>query len=537
MVKKFGRSSKLLALLLTLTLVFVAGCQAIGNVDFNTVLKNALKVTSSEGKQSIELKMLLDEQAFVGLPEEEVALMKMVSSLKLQLDNVKMQDSSHLSLDGSLIFGDATSIKFSLKMSDKLAVMELEGAKQPFVLDLTSESLLGLTGIPVLPGANEETPAAPGLDEASMTALGHQIVDTIGAYAINNLPNPERIEVKPAIEPINGISTSLTHVHVDLNGPEIWTWLKKYVDALVADRAGLDKMIAGVFEILASNPEVWAAVGIVNPLQEGGLDAPTPEEMVKEASNAVAVLLTELQAELKLMEAEEKETLDEVFSKNLTIKADVYIDNKLDIRKQVYELSYVPSANPELAVLPLKGLSIKVESEAWNVNGTVKAEVPVASESAIRAEQLFTMQGYQILKHFDEKSTIYDLLKNKLHIGKQSMSWFTDDEYNPPIVTPVGVTIIPLRDTAEQFGAVITYDPKTKGIKVFDEATNTTIVVKIGSDKAVVNGKTVKWAFPVTVVDGAAYVPARNLASALGAKISWTDFYEDVKIFKIEREV
>jgi hypothetical protein len=47
----------------------------------------------------------------------------------------------------------------------------------------------------------------------------------------------------------------------------------------------------------------------------------------------------------------------------------------------------------------------------------------------------------------------------------------------------------------------------------------------------------VKWSFPVTVVDGAAYVPARNFASALGAKISWAEFYEDVKIFKIEREV
>jgi hypothetical protein len=536
-VKKFGRSSKLLALLLSLTLVFVAGCQAIANVDFNTVLNKALKVTSTEGKQSIELKMLFDEQAFVGLPEEEMALMKLVSSLKLQLDNVKVQDSSNLSLNGSLIFGDATSIKFSLKMSDTLAVMELEGAKQPFVLDLTSESLLGLTGIPVFPVADEETAAKPALDEASMTALGHQIVDTVGAYAINNLPNPERIQVKPAIEPINGISTSLTHVHIDLDGPEIWTWLKKYVDALVADRAGLDKMVAGVFEILAGNPELWAAMGTVNPFTEGELDAPTPEEMVKEASDAIAVMLTELQAELKLVETEDKETLDEVLSKDLTIKADVYIDNKLDIRKQVYELSYVPSANPELAVLPLKGLTVKVESEAWNVNGAVKAEVPVATESAIHAEQLFTMQGYKILKQFDEKSTIYDLLKNKLHIGKQSVSWFTDDEYNPPIVTPVGVTIIPLRDTAEQLGAVITYDKKTKGIKVFDEATNTTIVVKIGSDKAVVNGKTVKWSFPVTVVDGAAYVPARNIASALGAKISWTEFYEDVKIFKIEREV
>ncbi len=143
----FARPSKLIVLLLVFTLVFVAGCQSISNLDFNTVLKNSLKVESSESKQSVELKLLLDEAAYDGLSKEDLALMKLVSNLKLQFDNVKMQDSSHVSFDGSLILGDTTSIKFSLKMSDTLAVMELEGAKHPFVLDLTSESLLGLTGM------------------------------------------------------------------------------------------------------------------------------------------------------------------------------------------------------------------------------------------------------------------------------------------------------------------------------------------------------------------------------------------------------
>ncbi|WP_339204467.1 copper amine oxidase N-terminal domain-containing protein [Paenibacillus sp. FSL K6-3182] len=535
----FARPSKLLILLLALTLIFVAGCQAVSNLDFNTALKNSLKVTSSESKQSLEFKLLLDEEAYEGAPEEELAMMKLVSNMKLQLDHVKAQDSSNISMDGSLVFGEAASIKFSLKMSDKLAVMELEGAKHPFVLDLTSEGLLGLTGVSDLTGlpAGAASAEAPAVDEAALTALGHQMLDTIGSYVIHNLPNPERIEVKPVNESINGSPTSLMKVHVDLDGPEIWAWVKKYVDALVADRAGLDKMITGVFEILQSNPNVWAAAGTINPFEGSGLDAQDPKEAIKEATDAIALLLSELQGELKLLEEEPDETLDEIFSKDLTIKADVYFDNKLDIRKQAYELSYVPTMDLEYGILPVKGLTIKVESETWNVNGDVKADAPVASKTDISVDKLFGMQGYQVLKQFDEKSFAYDLLKNKLHIGKQNITWYPSDYYNPVILTADNITIIPLRDTVEQLGATLTYDAKTKSLKVNDGATNTTIVLKNDSDTAVVNGKNVKWAFPVTVINGTTYVPARNLAAALKAKIGWVDMGEDMRIFTLDREV
>lgn len=535
----FARPRKMIMLLLAFTLVFAAGCQAISNLDFNTVLKNALKVTSSESKQSVELKLLLDDAAYEGSSEEDLAMMKLVSNVKLQLNNVKTQDDTHISFDGSLIFGDTASIKFALKMSDTLAVMELEGAKQPFVLDLTSESLLGMSGAAVMTGLPAEAPAeeAPALDNAALTALGHQLIDTIGPYVIHNLPNPERIDVQPVYENINGTSTSMMKVHVDLNGPEIWAWVKKYVDALIADRAGLDKMVASVFEVLQSNPDIWEAAGTVNPFEEGGLDAVDPAEVLKEATEGIALMLTELQDELKLLEEEDQESLDEIFSKDLTIKADVFVDSKLDIRKQAFELSYVPSLDPEIGVLPVKGLTIKFESESWNVNGQVKAEVPVASAKDFPVEKLFAMQGYQVLKQFDEKSTIYDLLKNKLHINKQNLSWYSYDYYNPVIVTASHVTLIPLRDTVEQLGGVLTYDKKTKSLKVFDEATNTTIVLKNGSDSAVVNGKSVKWSFPVTVIDGVTYVPARNLAAALKAKIGWSDLGEDMKVFTLDREV
>jgi hypothetical protein len=39
------------------------------------------------------------------------------------------------------------------------------------------------------------------------------------------------------------------------------------------------------------------------------------------------------------------------------------------------------------------------------------------------------------------------------------------------------------------------------------------------------------------MIDGTTYVPARDLAQALGAKITWTVIYEDEKVFTLEREV
>ncbi|WP_138754750.1 copper amine oxidase N-terminal domain-containing protein [Paenibacillus sinopodophylli] len=533
MKKFFAKPSKLIILLLSFTLVFVAGCQAIANVDFNTVLKNSLKVTSSESKQSAEFKLLLDDAAYEGATAEDIAIMKLVSNIKLQLNNVKMQDNSNASFDGSLILGDTASVKFSLKMSDTLAVMEIEGAKQPFTLDLTTDGLLGLTGLPVQVASEE----VPGLDEETATALGHQLLDTVGSYVINNLPNPERIEVKPVNESINGVATSLMKVHVDFDGTEIWAWVKKYVDALIADRAGLDKMVAGVMEVLTSDPQIWDAAGDVNPFDTGGLDTTDPSELIKEASDGIAELLTELQGELKLIEEEDQESLNEILNKDLTIKADMFVDSKLDIRKQAYEISYVPSSEPEFGMMPIKGLSLKFESESWNVNGDVKSEVPVASKADLSVDKLMDLQGYQILKKFDDKSIVYDLLKNKLHLNKQEITWYNYQYYNPVIVTASNITLLPLRSTVEQLGGVLTYDSKTKSLKVFDEATNTTIVLKNGSDSAVVNGKTVKWAFPVTVVDGVTYVPARNLANALKAKIGWTDLGDEMKVFSLNREV
>ncbi|MDQ0115328.1 copper amine oxidase N-terminal domain-containing protein [Paenibacillus harenae] len=532
MIKRLGKPSKLMLLMLALVLVFVAGCQAIGGVDLNAVLKNSLKVTSSESKQTVAFKLELDETAFDDLTDEEIAIYKLLSNIELQLNDVKMEDSSNVSFNGKLVLGGAASIGFSMKMNEKQAIVEIEGAKQPFAFDMTGTVLTELAGISPAAG----TPAA---NDESLTALGHALIDTIGGYAIDNLPNPEKIEVKPTTETINGESTALMQVHTEMDGKAIWAWVKKYVDALVADKAGLEKMIKGVVEVLSSDPDVWETLGTVNPFEESGeLDAPTPDELIQQGIDEAVAMLEELQAELKAMETEDPESIDMLLGDNLTVTADVYVDTKLDIRKQAFELSYTlpTEEEEELALFPIKGFTVTSTSELWNVNEAVKADEVIVPETAVELEQLLELNSYRFMKMFKDDSAVYDILKNKLHLNQQSVSFYTDSYYNPPIVVQGGITLVPLRSTADAFSGVITYDPKSKGIQLFDEPTGTTIELKIGSDKVLVNGVSATWSFPVTSVGGTAYVPARSLSNTLKAKLAWSDLFDE-KILTIEREV
>lgn len=524
-MKSLKRFKRGIILILSLALVIVAGCQAIQGVDFNTVLKNTLKVTSSESKQSVELKLLMNEEAYKGMPEEEIALMKLFSNLKIQLDSVKVQDASHASYAGKLLVGDNVSIGFSIKQSDTTAVIEVEGAKLPIVLDVSGSgmgSLLGTAGL-------DDTEA--GSDEESLTAIGKEMLDGATSFFIDNLPNPDKISVNAVQEPINGVTTSLFHVKAELSGTEIWAWVKKYVDVLASDREGLETFVKQIVAIMNSHPELWEDIG-VNPFDQTGLDMPTADDRIKEMTDELEAVFVSLQEQLKAMEEEGGEDLKHIFNDDSSIKAELYVDSKMDIRKQAVDITLKPS---EQALFPLDGLSLHMESELWNVNGKVEADAPVVPEQAIYTDELDAMQGYQVLRLFDKQSAAYALL-DQLHIGKQSVELSVDYDRYPAIVTPKYVTIIPLRTVAEQLGAAVKYDKKSKNVTVYDEATNTTIILKEGSDRVTINGKEATWSFVAKSVDGTLYVAGRDFANALGAKVRWDDSWGS-DTFVIEREI
>ncbi|GLX65931.1 copper amine oxidase N-terminal domain-containing protein [Paenibacillus glycanilyticus] len=525
-MKSLKRFKRGIILLLSLALVIVAGCQAIQGVDFNAVLKNTLKVTSSEGKQSVELKLQFNEEAYEGMSEEEIAMMKLFSNVKLQMDSVKVQDASHASYAGKLILGDKASIGFSIKQSDTTAVIEVEGAKLPIVIDVSGSGIGSMLGT-----ADPDDASEAGTDEEALTAIGKEITDSATSFFIDNLPNPDKLSVNAVQEPINGVNTTLFHVKAEMSGTEIWAWVKKYVDVLAGDREGLDTFVKQVVAIMSSHPELYEEMG-VNPFEQSGLDAPTTEDMVKEMTDELVDTLTSLQEELAAMEEENGEERGQIFNDDSSIKAELYVDGKMDIRKQVVDLTLKPS---EQALFPLDGLSLHMEGEMWNVNGDVEADAPVIPSQAIHSDQLDSMKGYQFLRMFDKQSAAYSLL-DQLGVGEQTVELSVASRLYPAIVTPKYVTIIPLRHVAEQLGASVKYDKKTKSVTVYDEATNTTIVLKEGSDRVTVNGTAKTWSFVTKTVDGTLYVAGRDFANALGAKVHWDDSY-GYDTFVIDRVV
>ncbi|MBW7455619.1 copper amine oxidase N-terminal domain-containing protein [Paenibacillus sepulcri] len=543
-MKKWKWSGKATGLaLLALTLVIVAGCQALGGVDFNQMLKQSIKVSTMEGKQNIEFKLLLADGALDGADEDETELLKWISQINLQLDDIKISDNGRMSAEGKLIL-NSKSIGFSLKADEKLVELDLEGAKQPFVIHLDGELLSEFTGTE-LDSQVSGTPA----DKEALAETGKQIIDIFSGYAIDNLPNPSSLTVDPGQEQVNGETVSGMRVHAELNGKELWSWAKSYVDALLNDEEGLNTMITGVLDTLAEQTDLLGS-------QAGeSIFGSLPEEdekttAVEEASAGILELLTELKDE---MDQADPEMLAEILSEETYIKTDLFVDTELDIRKSTVEASIVPHfSNPaaadtqnneelagvedELADSPLKGIWIKMSGETWNVNGTVTPAAPVDSDTAISEMDLGNMEGYQLLRQFDNKSVMYDLLRNSAHITRQTVEFNPDYSDNLAIRTPAGVTIIPLRDTASELGATLTKDAATGKITVYDDATQTTVILKVGSNQAVVNGKTLKWAFPATVIQGVTYVSARDLVKALGGELSWQSWYEDNDMLVINRE-
>jgi len=186
---------------------------------------------------------------------------------------------------------------------------------------------------------------------------------------------------------------------------------------------------------------------------------------------------------------------------------------------------------------PFKGIWIKATAEKSNVNGNVKPDEAVKSKGSLTADQLSEMEGYQVLRQFKTDSVAYDILHNQMHISRQQVRLHPEYSYNPPIVTPAGITLIPLRDTADRFGADLKATAKGKSITINDFATSTTMELKSGSKQAVINGKAVSWSFPVTIVDGVTYVPARDFVKALGGKVYWDDSFDDEKVLVMEREL
>ncbi|MDG0790687.1 hypothetical protein OMP38_07325 [Cohnella ginsengisoli] len=137
--------------LVALLIIALVGCQAVGGVNLNEMLTKQLDVRSSAGSGSVEIELNWDEEAIAAEDEETQRLIKLFSRIKLQLDQVRTDEKGNMSANGSLSLNDR-KIPFALQIDPTTAVLTVEGAKRPLILDAEELQAGAIPGGGSVPG-------------------------------------------------------------------------------------------------------------------------------------------------------------------------------------------------------------------------------------------------------------------------------------------------------------------------------------------------------------------------------------------------
>lgn len=180
----------------------------------------------------------------------------------------------------------------------------------------------------------------------------------------------------------------------------------------------------------------------------------------------------------------------------------------------------------------------KVTSVKVNKNGTVKEPTAPVKEGYV-FEGWYTDAKYTEKYNFNSKVTksftLYAKFTEKdtkmvLKIGDPQATLFGKTVTND--VAPViknDRTMLPARFVAEGLGATVEWDETAPGIVTITKG-EIKIVIRIGEETAVVNGKEVKLDSPAFIENDRTYTPVRFVAENLGAKVEWQEGSNEVVI-------
>lgn len=491
------RKIKWLAIPLALLLVALTGCQAVGGFDVAKALASSVKTTSSESKQTVTVEVV--PAASAKLTAEDRKAIDLINSFSLNIDSAKVQDTKHISVKGSVGLKEE-KIPFLLSMDDKGIALQVDGAKQPLYIS--------------------QQPAIPGLADTSSMEVGAQELSAkLAEFVLKHFPNPSVLTVKQTSSQVNGESLSLTNLHAEVRGDELFGLIKPFLASAVKDEQGLKDLIAGYYDLLTP---------FLSTLGELPEDAElTPElaqetkkqavdELYKELQQGMEELLASYDEEVAGLFADTPE-LATVFGKDTVLKLDLYFDGKLNIRKQSMELNVALPASEEL---PISAIKVRSDSEMWNIGGTVTTDQVDTRAGVLDVTEMDPTPG-QILRNFKDVAPLYKLLKDDFQLSHKQVVLDTQSDYYG-VITKNGTSFVPLRYLSEQFDAEVKWTPGSGQLVVIDDLTGKEIVLKVGSKQATVDGKTVQLSQPAFVhKDGSTYVPLRFLTEALGATVSF----------------
>lgn len=511
---KFIKGKQWLAVTLVAMLLVLAGCQSVGGLDIAKVVDNSLKVTSGESSQTLSIELVPNAKA--ALTDEDQQMMKLINSLKLNIDHAVTQDLNHGSVKGSITYGDK-AIPFQLGVDKTNLSLWIEGMKKPLAISLDSEEMDGAVTAELL---NSQK----GMMEA---------IQKLGAYFVKQAPVPNTISVSPVTENVYGQSLNLQKLHLEIKGDEVVGLMKTLLTNISKDEAGLKEIVnvlyqayypimqqemrayaeeegeGDFFSSVSNDPEVGSLV--TYKAIKKGLD-----EILKQYDQQAAALLAE-------------DEFKQVFSKETGLSWDIFVDSDNQIRKQNLELGI---ALPQLEDLPMSKVIVRSSTQTWNINKPVKVDA-IDAAAGIDKVDMYEMSEKGFLSKFDKKSSVYSILRNDLGMGAINATlypeeYYGDEDYLPGWWTQNGTGMIPLSYVADEFEVNVKWDPTTKQITVYDELNDISVQFTIGSKTATVNGVDKTMAQPVVVDDyNAANVPLRFFVEAFGATMTWEPEYEE----------
>ncbi|WP_339167728.1 copper amine oxidase N-terminal domain-containing protein [Paenibacillus sp. FSL R5-0341] len=488
-----------MAVPLVLLMVVLTGCQAVGGVDVGKAMANGASIKSGESRQSMNINI---EPATDLATEKDLEMIELINSISLDIDQAKMKDAKTASIKGTFSM-EGTKLPFHLSMNESQLVIDLDGAQKPLYISLDTF---------------QDAQALPMVDMKALEKQLEEISPKLFSFVLKHLSNPKNISVTPVQESVNGEALSLSKLHLEVSGEEMLAMVKPFLTSISKDEQGLKELIGDLYDVF------YPVLEAVNEVEGGGdetLNSIVPESKDEAVASLYAMIKVGLDGMLVNYDQELNNLLNEdpdlktLFGTETKLKLDFYLDSKLDIRKQNFELKVAIPASDEL---PLKSVTLSGDSEQWNIGGTVAVDEVDVSGGVMDLMKDDITPG-QMLRNFDSNSLAYQLLKDEAGITSKSVVLFPDDEYAGAI-TVKNTTFVPLRYVSEELDAEVKWTKGSNRIVVIDDITGDEIVLTVGSKKATVAGKEVTMVESAYVgKDGKTYVPLRFVAESLGATV------------------
>lgn len=533
------RMKVLLAAVLVSMLMILAGCQSVGGLDIGKALIDNQTVKSSESKQALSIKII---PSSTQLTEEDKEMIDLINSFSFSIDHAKIQDASTASMEGSLKF-NGKDIPFHLSMDKSNLIFWVQGAKQPISVSL--DTLYSESGVDI-------ADLQPSTDQSL------KLVTDVGKFLFKNASNPAAISVTSVTDSVYGETLNLQKLHLEIHGEELRGLVKSFLTSVSKDKEGVKELISTLYDIYypvyKSETDIYRDGYDEYDEYDGddefdSIGFGSLSSMLEDKEATVIYVTNQLQKELDKMLVDYDKNVDAMFTdapemnellgKDTVLAMDFLFDNQLNVRKQNIDLTVQIPTSLEV---PIKQVKVHSTSEVWNVNKAVTANKVDISKGSflidlINAEEV---TPGAVLRNFDQQSEVYRFMKEDMGISQKYIYLDTiiDEEYDwdYDYALPIDVNktkMVPLRYVAEELDAKLKLDSVSKQITVIDDITGSTIVLKNGSNYALVDGVKVKLTEPVMNIKGTYYVPLRFIAGVLGSTVQWD---AESKAILIERQ-